>query len=230
MIKTQVYNLKGESVKEMDLNPELFEKKENTVLVAQAARVQLANARNSIAHTKTRGEVSGGGKKPYKQKGTGNARAGSTRSPLWTGGGITFGPRNVRNFSLRFPKRMTKNSLSILLSEKVNDKKLIVLDELVLPKISTSLFNKAMQKLPVEGKILLILPKNDINIELSAANLQYIKVIKTVNLNIIDLANYDYVLTTLEGLESIENIFNGIEDEPIVVKLKKAGKDQNDSR
>jgi large subunit ribosomal protein L4 len=210
MIKTKIYNLKGESEADLNLDPTVFavESKEN--LLTQNIRVLEANQRHSYAHTKTRGEVSGGGKKPFKQKGTGNARAGSTRSPLWSGGGVTFGPRNVRNYKLRLPKKMRSQGLKMVLSEKAKDKKLVVLKDLNLAKPSTKQIYGILEKLPIdEGKILLVLPKIDVNIELSVANVPYIKTVKVDSLNVLDILKNDYILMPVESIKKIEEIYKG---------------------
>lgn len=207
MTKISVYNLEGQAVAEENLAPEIFNVDKNPALTAQAVRVQLANARKPIAHTKNRGEVSGGGRKPWKQKGTGNARAGSTRSPLWIGGGVTFGPRNTRNFSLRMPKKMRQSAIKAVLSEKAKEKRLIILNDLALSVVSTRKLVGILEKLPIEeGKILVILPEMNANFELSAANLPYLKTIKTGNLNILDLLNYDYILMPRQSLTKIHEI------------------------
>jgi large subunit ribosomal protein L4 len=208
MSKIKVYNLKGEEASDLSLEPTIFASTENDQLVSQAVRIQHANARNAIAHTKTRGEVSGGGKKPWKQKGTGNARAGSSRSPLWTGGGVTFGPRNTRNYSLRLNSKMRKGAIIAALTEISKNKKLIVVNDFELTDISTKKFVQILEKLPIEtGKILIILDKINPEVELSASNLPYVKVIKVENINIVDLLKYDYLLTSVEVISKItENL------------------------
>jgi large subunit ribosomal protein L4 len=208
MTKTKIYNLKGESKKEYQLSPAVFAVKVNPNLITQATLAFLANRRRAIAHAKNRGEVSGGGKKPFKQKGTGNARAGSTRSPLWTGGGVTFGPRNTRNFAKRLPDKMKTTAIKMLLSTKAANHKLIVLDSFALPEISTKKVRAILEKLPIEeGRLLVVLPKLEANTELSMANIPYIKLSKTVNLNVHDLAKFDYLVTTVDGLKDLEKIF-----------------------
>lgn len=207
-MKVKVFDMEGKAVTET-IGSAMFDVAMNTDLVAQGLRVQMANRRNPIAHTKTRGEVSGGGRKPFKQKGTGNARAGSTRSPLWSGGGITFGPRSVRNFKLRMPQKMTQLGIKMLLADKARENKLIVLKSFELAKISTVQAQTILTKLPIEGKILVILPKVDVNIELSLTNLPYIKMIHAENINLFDMANYDFILTTVEGIKKIEAILAG---------------------
>jgi len=210
MAQTSVYNLEGKKVSEMELSKDIFGVKEKPVLIAQALLAQLANARKAIANTKTRGEVSGGGKKPWKQKGTGRARAGSTRSPLWIGGGITFGPTSERNFSVRFPQKMRNAAIRMVLSQKATEEKIIVLDALTLDKPSTKEFNQIITKLPFEaGRILLILTKVEPNIELSAANIPFVKIIKADNINLKDITNHKYILITTEGLDRMTKILSG---------------------
>ncbi len=209
MSKISIYNLEGKAVSQKNLSADIFSVSANPAVIYQAVSYQLANRRASIAHTKTRAEVSGGGRKPFKQKGTGNARAGSTRSPLWIGGGITFGPRNTANFCKRIPKKIKTLALKAILSEKVKNKKIIVLADFKLPKISTSQIYEIFSKLPInEGRILVILPQLEVNTELSLANIPYAKIIKTENLNVLDLLKYDFLLTTDDGLEKIEKIFS----------------------
>src|SRR5262245_24267265 len=126
-MKVPVYNQKAESVGEIDLNAKIFGVKPSLHLMAESVRVQLSNARKGLAHTKTRGEVSGGGKKPWKQKGTGRARVGSTRSPIWRHGGVTFGPRSNRNWELKINKQAKRKALFMSLSDKASDGKLIII-------------------------------------------------------------------------------------------------------
>ncbi len=210
MSKIKIYNLKGEETADMALEPSVFSADDNADLISQAVRIQLANARNAIAHTKTRGEVSGGGRKPWKQKGTGNARAGSSRSPIWTGGGVTFGPRNTRNYSLRINAKMRTGAIISVISEIVKAKKLVVVKDLDLKEISTKKFVQILEKLPIEeGKILVILDKINPEVELSASNIPYVKVIKAENINVVDLLKYDYILTTQAGLDKISQNLGG---------------------
>ena len=210
MVKTKIYNLEGKAFAEKKLKDEIFSLKINPKIVTQVVNSQLCNRRQAIAHTKTRSEVRGGGRKPFRQKGTGKARAGSSRSPIWIGGGITFGPRKIRNFHKRLPQKIRKAALKMALSQKINDKKLIVLKEFELAKPSTKLAEQFLQKLPIEeGSILVILPKMNVNLELALANLPYLKTIQTENINIIDLLKYDYLITNVEGIEKMEKVLSG---------------------
>ncbi|HRY63376.1 MAG TPA: 50S ribosomal protein L4 [Patescibacteria group bacterium] len=142
-----LYNQSGEVVKEIKLNPAIFDVKINQPVIHQVAVAQMANARVAIAHTKTKGEVRGGGKKPWKQKGTGRARHGSTRSPLWKGGGVTFGPRNTRNFSQKVNKKMKKIALFSCLTDKAQSQALVLVDKFELPVVKTKEFAKIILNL-----------------------------------------------------------------------------------
>ncbi len=136
-LTTQVYSQNGEKIKDIELNPEIFNVEVKNSVVHQVVVAQMANSRTAIAHTKTRGEVRGGGVKPWRQKGTGRARVGSIRSPLWVGGGVTFGPRKDRNFSQKVNKKMKRKALFMCLSDKINNDLLVVLDKLNLEKGKT---------------------------------------------------------------------------------------------
>ena len=139
-MKTTVYNQKGESVGEVELNSKIFEVKPNMHLLAEAVRIQQSNSRSGNANTKTRGEVSGGGKKPWKQKGTGRARAGSTRSPIWRHGGVTFGPRANQNWELKINKKAKTKALFMSLSDKAKNGSVIVIDQIALDQPKTKEF------------------------------------------------------------------------------------------
>lgn len=205
MIKLAIYNLKGEKLTDRNISEKVFGRKTDDLTVSQAINRYLANQRKITAHTKTRREVSGGGKKPFKQKGTGNARAGSTRSPLWIGGGITFGPRNVQNYKKKIPAKLNWVAIKMILSQKIYSKKLIVLDNFKLNKISTKQIYEIFAKLPIEeGKILIVLDKTEVYSELSLANIPYVKVIKINNINVYDLINYDFLVTTESVIELLE--------------------------
>ena len=144
MIKIKIYNQKAEAVGEMQLSSKVFGVPVNEALVHQAVVTQMANERQVIAHTKDRSEVRGGGRKPWKQKGTGRARHGSSRSPIWIGGGVTFGPRNERNFKMRLNKKMKQNALLMALSDKAATGNLLALDKLEMAEFKTKIFNQIM--------------------------------------------------------------------------------------
>lgn len=207
-MKIKVYAAKSADSKSIEVAPQIFGMALNQKLVSQDVQRVLANRRQVVASTKNRGEVSGGGRKPFRQKGTGNARAGSNRSPIWRGGGVTFGPTASRNFQKNMPHKMKRTALLMLLSEKLKTNKLIVVEKLVFPKISTKSVQDFLEKLPIEeGKILVVLSLTNVNLELSAANLAYIKIVQVPSLNIIDLLKYDYLLTDKEGIAAIEKQF-----------------------
>jgi large subunit ribosomal protein L4 len=210
MAKTTVYNIAGEMVSELDLNSKIFGVEEiDAHLVHDAVRTQLANNRHSIAHTKTRGEISGGGKKPWKQKGTGRARAGSIRSPLWRGGGITFGPRNTRNWSLKINKSTFRKALFTVLTDKNNEKKVAVLDKIENVTKTKDLANQLKTlagKAGLEKNYLLVLPKHDKQLEKAANNLPNVKVLVANQLNIVDLMKHDLIVTQ-EALQVMEKTY-----------------------
>jgi large subunit ribosomal protein L4 len=189
MAKIEVYNLQGEVVGDVELSPKVFAVTPNLALVHQLAVAEAANARKSIAHTKTRGEVRGGGKKPWKQKGTGRARAGSIRSPLWKGGGVTFGPRSNRNFSLKVNRRQFRQGLFMILSDKLAAKQIWILDSLKLEKIKTKELAAILKKLqdkpgiPAKGVNLLIAAP-DKHLEYSARNLPKVDVLQVKDLSV----------------------------------------------
>src|SRR6185503_7349125 len=198
MTKTAVYNQIGEKVTDLELNSKIFcIEKIDVSLVHSAVRAQQNNNRNSIAHTKMRGEVSGSGKKPWKQKGTGRARAGSIRSPLWRHGGITFGPRNVRNWGIKLNDSMFRKALFTILTDKLNDKKLVIVDNLDKTAKTKELavkLNTLAEKSGLGKKYLLILDKNNVELERAAHNLQNVTVIRADQMNVLDLMKNDIMI------------------------------------
>ncbi|MBI2356312.1 MAG: 50S ribosomal protein L4 [Candidatus Doudnabacteria bacterium] len=210
MTKAAVYNKVGEKVSEMELNQKVFGlDKIDPFLVHFAVRAQRNNLRRAIGHVKNRGEVSGGGKKPWKQKGTGRARVGSIRSPLWRGGGVTFGPRSDRNFSMKLNKNAFRKALFTILSDKLLSNKLVVLDD--FPEVEkTSQFQKTISEIAKPAglgiKVALIIPKSNKKIMQAARNLGDFKVLAASQLNIIDLLKHDLVITE-EALSVIEESY-----------------------
>jgi len=202
MVKVKVYNLEGKEVEEMKLDPEIFGVKVNSALIHQVVEAQQANARINLAHTKTKGEVRGGGKKPWRQKGTGRARAGSSRSPLWKGGGVTFGPRKEREFGKKINKKMKQKALFMTLADKVTEQAFVVLEKLELDKIKTKNLVKILQKLPTKASsTLLVLDKKNEIITKSAKNVKNIKTILADSLNVVDVLQYNYILIDKAGLK-----------------------------
>jgi len=204
-IKVKVYNFEGKEVGTEILDPILFNTKLNKELVQQVLVTQQANSREAIAHTKGRSEVRGGGKKPWKQKGTGRARHGSSRSPIWTGGGVTFGPIASRNFSKRINKKAKQKALAMVLTDKVVNNHLIVLESYNLPQAKTKLFKQILDKLPGKDKKKLIVTKGaEENIVLASKNLGEVSTINYGSLNIIDLLKNKYLFINKELLGRIK--------------------------
>ncbi len=199
MSKVAVINQTGEKVSDLDLNPKVFGVETiDANIVHFAVRAQRNNNRRAIAHTKNRGEVAGSGKKPWKQKGTGRARAGSVRSPLWRHGGVTFGPRSNRNFSIKLNRSAFRKALFTILTDKVNDKKLVVIDSIdqtsktnELSKRLTGLAGKAS----LGKKLLLIVDRPSSELARAFANLPQSKVLAANQLNVVDLLNHDVIVT-----------------------------------
>ena len=184
------------------LNQAIFGAKTRAHLLHQAVVMQLANRRAGNAATKSKGFVRGGGKKPWRQKGTGRARAGSSRSPIWVGGGTTFGPQ-PRDYSYRLPRTARREALLSALSLKNRDGKIIVVDKFELEEAKTKLMVKALAELKVESAVIVIAQSNE-KIERSARNLSKIKVLRVEGLNVYDLLRYDHVIFTKDALQRLE--------------------------
>ncbi len=211
-MKVPVYNQKAEVVGDIDLNAKIFEVKPKTHLLAEAVRVQQSNARKGLANTKTRGEVRGGGKKPWKQKGTGRARAGSIRSPLWRHGGVTFGPKSNRNWELKMNKKAKKQALFMTLSDKVKEKKFIVVEKLELPAMKTremaNIIKDFKSKISELGKKqLLVVARKDEKVLKSAKNLPNIQTIFASSLNVVDVIKADSLIVLKDSLGVIEKVY-----------------------
>lgn len=204
----KLYNCTGKVIGEQQLDDAVFGVSIKEPVVQQAVVAQHANARTAIAHTKTRSEVSGGGRKPWKQKGTGRARHGSIRSPLWRGGGITFGPRNTRNFSQKINKKAKVAALRMVLSDKVAHDKLIVIDQFAVTDAKTKELKAIMGNLPVNASISLLVMglKNDTVIK-AARNLKQVGYIAADSLNIVDLLKYEYIIVDQAGIDMISKVF-----------------------
>lgn len=202
-----LYSQSGDKLdKKVELDPSIFAIEPNPDLVAQYARVYLANQRQGAAATKTRGDVSGGGKKPWRQKGTGRARHGSIRSPIWVGGGVSHGPQ-PKDWSLKMPKKMRRKALFSTLSQKAKDKKIVVLEKLALKEFKTKKIVELLSKIKVEGKILLILSKVDEKVIKSAENILGVKTIQAKDLNAYVVLNSDWVVVEKDGLRVMEEAF-----------------------
>ncbi len=208
MPKVKVYNLTGEVLKEEELNPQVFGIAVKPELVQQVIEAQLANRRQVLAHTKGRGEVRGGGRKPWRQKGTGRARHGSIRSPLWKGGGVIFGPTKERNYTKAVNKKVKQKALKMVLSDKVNHEAIILMENLSINEPKTKKMVEMMKKLPLKDKsTLIILDKKDDNIIRSCRNLPLIDTLPVESLNVVDLLKFEYLLTTVKAIKRIETIY-----------------------
>jgi len=214
MISIDLYNQKGKKTGKLDLPEAIFNLEPNMDLIHQVYVAQQANSRIAIAHTKTRGEVRGGGKKPWKQKGTGRARHGSTRSPIWKGGGVTFGPRKDRNFSKAVNKKQKQKALFMVLSSKVKDNEIFAVESLSFGDIKTKeadkfldLVSKDIFKKEKRAKTLILLPKKDQEILLSFRNIPFVKVANADSINIGDLLNYKYLLVLKDAVSVIEKTY-----------------------
>ena len=205
MANVAVYNMEGKEVGSLELNDAVFGAKINEHLVHMAVVQQLANNRQGTQKAKTRSEVSGGGRKPWRQKGTGHARQGSIRAPQWTGGGVVFAPV-PRDYSFKLNKKEKRAALKSALTSKVNDNKLLVLDELKLDEIKTKKFQEVLNNLKVE-KALVVLNDNDQNVVMSAKNIPAVKTALTNTINVYDILKYDTVVVTKAAVATIEEVY-----------------------
>jgi len=209
----ETYNQKGERVGETRVPSEIFGVEINPDLVHQVVVSQMANLRQPIAHTKDRKEVRGGGRKPWRQKGTGRARAGSIRSPLWRGGGVTFGPRKEKVFKKKIPQKMKRKAIFMVLSGKLKNNLLILLDDLKIERSKTKLMKETLNNLKKKikhfkgGSVLVTLPKVDKNVILAARNLPKTKTILAKDLNVLDLLSFKYLILTKEAIKQIKETF-----------------------
>jgi large subunit ribosomal protein L4 len=209
MLKIDLYNKKGEKDGQIEVPEVAFGAKVNADLIQQALVRQLANARlGMIAHTKTKGEVSGRNMKPYRQKGTGNARQGSLRNPHQKGGGVALGPRNVKNYNQMMPKKQRRLALFSALSMKFNEGKIMALEAYESNEVKTKNFVSLLHKLPIEKDVLVVLPQKDALVEKSSRNVPFVKTILVNYLNIQDLQKYDHVLFLKEAIEKMDTVFS----------------------
>lgn len=205
MAKVSVYNMEGKEVGTIELNDAVFGAKINEHLVHMAVVQQLANNRQGTQKAKTRAEVSGGGRKPWRQKGTGHARQGSTRAPQWTGGGVVFAPV-PRDYSFKLNRKEKRAALRSALTSKVQDSRLIVLDELKFDEIKTKNFVKVMDNLKVD-KGLVVIAENDPNVVLSARNLAEVDTTLVSTINVYDVMKAKTVVLTKDAVAKIEEVY-----------------------
>ncbi len=206
MPKIAVYDMRGTQVGEIELNDKVFGIEPNEAVVQQFVKMQLANKRVGTASTKTRAEVRGGGKKPWKQKGTGRARVGSTRNPVWKGGGIVFGPK-PRDYSYRLPRKVRRLALKSVLSSKVLDSNIIVVDALNFEEPKTKLMIETLELLKAGAKTLVVTADGDSNVYKSARNIPGVKSLKVDYINVFDVLHHDTLLMTKDAVARVEEVF-----------------------
>ena len=205
MAKVSVFNMEGKEVEKMELADSVFGVEVNDHLVHMAVLQQLANKRQGTQKAKTRSEVRGGGRKPWRQKGTGHARQGSTRSPQWTGGGVVFAP-TPRDYSFKLNRKEKRAALLSALSSRVQENKLIVVDQLAFDEIKTKKFAEVLKNLKVE-KALVVLGQDDEKAIISARNIPDVKTAQTNSINVYDILKYNTLVVTKEAVKSIEEVY-----------------------
>ncbi|MGI6084673.1 MAG: 50S ribosomal protein L4 [Acetivibrionales bacterium] len=206
MPKVDVYNINGQKVGDMDLNDDIFAVEVNKVAMHSAVVNALANRRQGTQSTKTKAEVRGGGKKPWRQKGTGRARHGSIRSPQWAGGGIALGPK-PRSYAYTLPRKVKRVALKSALTSKVIENNIIVLDDLKLEAIKTREMVKVLNNLKVDSTALIVLPETDKNVVLSARNIKDVKTTTTDSINTYDILRYNKFIVTKDAVSKIEEVY-----------------------
>ena len=206
MLKLDVYNVEGKKVSDIEVKEDIFGIKPNKVLVHSVLKNYLANQRQGTASTKTRAEVRGGGRKPWRQKGTGRARQGSIRAPQWIKGGIALGPK-PRDYSYTINKKERRLAYKSVLSAKVLDNEIIVLDKLELESYKTKEMAKVINNLKLEGKVLFLLPEKNENIQISARNIQNVKTSSVNTINIFDLLKYTKLVLTVDAVKKLEEVY-----------------------
>jgi len=205
MANVSVYNIEGKEVGTIDLSDAIFGVDVNEHLMHMAVVAQLANKRQGTQKAKTRAEVRGGGRKPWRQKGTGHARQGSTRSPQWTGGGVVFAP-TPRDYSIKLNKKEKRAALKSALTSRVEDKKFLVIDEINLDEIKTKNFQAMLNNLEV-AKALVVLEDGNKNAELSARNIVNVKTARSNTINVYDILKYNTVIATKAAVANIEEVY-----------------------
>ena len=205
MAKVAVYNMEGKEVDSIELNDSIFGVEINEHLVHMAVLQQLANKRQGTQKAKTRSEVRGGGRKPWRQKGTGHARQGSTRSPQWTGGGVVFAPV-PRDYSFKMNKKEKRAALKSVLTSKVQENKFIVLDELKLAEVKTKEMKKVLDNLKVNNALVIIGDDSE-NVALSARNIAGVQTASVNTINVFDMLKYNTIIATKSSVASIEEVY-----------------------
>lgn len=218
-VKLNVYNQKGEAAGSKEVSEAIFAVQANPVLIHEAVTAQMANMRTVLAHTKTRSEVRGGGKKPWRQKGTGRARVGSSRSPIWIGGGVTFGPTKDRNFKKKINKKMRQQALCMVLTDRIKNDSLVVIKELAATEFKTKTVNSVIKNIetkifkPTDKKkakrsILILNDNKDEKFKYSVRNLVGVTQLNLENINIVDLLNHKNLILTESVVKKLEVMYS----------------------
>ncbi len=206
MPKVNVYNILGEQVEEIDLKDDVFGVEVNEHILYEVVKNQLANKRQGTQSVKTRAEVRGGGRKPWRQKGTGRARQGSIRAPHWVGGGVSFAPK-PRDYSYKVPKKVKRLAIKSALSSKVLNDEIIVLDELSLDEPKTKEMSKILSNIKAGKKALIVMDKKDMNVIKSARNIPNVQVAFVNTLNVYDILNFDSFIITKDAVRKVEEVY-----------------------
>jgi large subunit ribosomal protein L4 len=206
MPKVAVYNMLGAQVGEIELKDDVFGIEPNKAVMYDFIKMQLANKRQGTSSTKTRTEVRGGGKKPWRQKGTGRARVGSSRNPVWRGGGIAFGPK-PRDYSYKLPQKVRRLALKSALSSKALDNKIVIVDEFNLDQPKTKVMVQALEALNVGKKTLLVTADGNVNVVKSARNIEGVKPMRADFINVYDILKHDTLLMTKDAVAMVEEVF-----------------------
>ena len=217
MPSANVYNLDGQVVREAELDPYVFGAPINVGMLHQVVTAQMVNRRQGNASTKTRGEVSGGNRKPFRQKGTGRARQGSTRAPHFRGGGVVFGPRPhayVRNV----PRKMRRNAIRAVLSDKALNGRILLFDQLTFDKPSTRQMETLLSLLPLDRHVLVLMPERDENVIYSARNLHWVKLGHVASTNVVELLKYDHLLMPVGTVDKLVAMFGAAADDALAMK------------
>lgn len=201
-----LYNTQGAAVGQIDLNDDVFGVEVNEAVLHQVVKMQLANKRQGTQSTLTRAEVRGGGKKPWRQKGTGRARHGSIRSPIWRKGGVIFAPK-PREYRFTIPKKIRRLAMKCALSSKLRDEQLMILDALSLPAPKTREMAVVLKNLSIDGKALVVLAGSDESVERACRNIPGIKLAFTNTINVLDILNYEKFIATEEAVRRIEEVY-----------------------
>jgi len=206
-MKLKLYNQTGETIGDVELDAKVFGVKPNPGVIEQAIVTHLANRRVVAAHTKTKGEVRGGGRKPWKQKGTGRARHGSIRSPQWKGGGVVFGPRKNRNFVIKMNVSAKRKALLMSLTDKALNERVTIIDKIDMPTVKTKEFAKVMKAVPTKAKTMIILPTTDLPLVKSGRNIPGVSFIRADSLNTYDVVKAGQLLILKPALDVIRSTF-----------------------